>query len=44
MEKLREAERTNAYIATVSRDIGIQDIKGMYTARKGWRRMRTSRA
>ena len=29
MKKLREAGRTNAYIATASRDISIQDIKNL---------------
>ena len=34
VEEIGEAEPTNAYIATASRDIGIGDIKRMYTARK----------
>jgi hypothetical protein len=36
MEELREVERTNAYIATASRDNSIDDIKRMYAARKAW--------
>ena len=34
MDELGEAERTNAYIATASRDISTDDIKRMYAARK----------
>jgi hypothetical protein len=34
MEELGEAERTNAYIATALREVCIDDIQRMYTARK----------
>jgi hypothetical protein len=34
MEELREADRTNACIATASRELSIDDIKRMYAARK----------